>query len=64
MHYSHTPYSLIDKLPLTVQTAIDEIERCTGLKALVLVGGPEPAYNGRITTHVYGFCLSSALTAF
>ena len=33
--------------------AVDEIERYTGFKALVLVGGPEPLKGGKITTHVY-----------
>jgi len=45
--------SHIDNLPITVQTAVDEIERYTGFKALVLVGGPEPLHNGKISTHVY-----------
>ena len=42
--------------------AIDEIERYTGFKALVLVGGLEPSKDGNITTHVYVQRLSSIFT--
>lgn len=58
LHGSH-----IDNLPLTVQTAINEIERYTGFKALVLVGGPEPSNNGKIATHLYVQYLSFFLSS-
>jgi hypothetical protein len=44
---------------LTIQTAIDEVERYTGFKALVLLGGLEPLNGGKITTHVYVWRLPS-----
>ncbi|KAF9780503.1 hypothetical protein BJ322DRAFT_1112500 [Thelephora terrestris] len=52
-----TIYSLrtlisIDNLATTVQTAIEEIERQTGWKAMVILGGLKPGAGG-ITSHLY-----------
>ena len=44
-------YSSIDELALTVQVAIEEIERQTGWKAMVILGGLEPRV-GNISSHL------------
>lgn len=43
--------SRIDNLPSTVQTAIEEIERQTGFKAMVFLGGLVPRM-GNISSHL------------
>lgn len=43
--------SAIDDLPTTVQLALEEIERQTGWKAIVILGGLEPK-QGKIGSHV------------
>ena len=45
----------IDELPRMCQRAIEEIEKATGFKAILLVGGLTPANNGAISTHMYVF---------
>jgi hypothetical protein len=44
-------YSTIDHLAPTVQMAIEEIERQTGWKAMVIIGGLEPKV-GKISSHL------------
>ena len=44
--------SSIDALPATVELALDQIERATGMKAFLLIGGPAPAADGDFSTHV------------
>lgn len=44
--------SYMDMLPPVLQGALEEIERVTGLKSLLLIGGPIPALNGKISTHL------------
>lgn len=44
-------YSSIDGLVSTVQLAIEEIERQTGWKAMVILGGLDPR-KGKISTHL------------
>jgi hypothetical protein len=36
-----------------MQGALDEVERTTGMKAVLLMAGPIPAQNGSIGTHLY-----------
>jgi len=43
----------IDELPRVAQRALDEIERATGYKAILLVGGLTPADDGAISTYMY-----------
>jgi len=45
------PHSSIDSLASTVQLAIEEIERQTGWKAMVILGGLEPRV-GKISSHL------------
>ena len=35
-----------------MQAALGEVERVTGFKAVLLMGGPMPAQDGDITTHL------------
>ena len=42
----------IDELPRVAQRAIDEIERVTGYKGLLLLGGLTPTDGGAISTHM------------
>ena len=44
-------YSSIDNLTLTVQLAVEEIERQTGWKAMIILGGLEPRV-GKISSHL------------
>ena len=44
--------SNINTLPSTLQAALDEVERVTGLKTLLLLGGPIPTNDGNISTHL------------
>lgn len=44
-------HSTIDSLAVTVQTAMEEIERQTGWKAMVILGGLEPRTGG-ISSHL------------
>ena len=44
-------FSCIDSLPTTIEVALDHIERSTGMKAIILIGGPTPASDGKIGTH-------------
>ena len=43
----------IDALPATIEMALEQIERSTGMKAVILIGGPAPAAGGEINTHLY-----------
>lgn len=45
-------FSSIDALPATVDLALEQIERATGMKAILLIGGPTPATDGDFSTHV------------
>ena len=45
------PYSCIDALPSTIDRALEQIERSTGMKAVILIGGPTPAASGDFSTH-------------
>ncbi|KAF9777600.1 hypothetical protein BJ322DRAFT_1114895 [Thelephora terrestris] len=45
--------SIMNVLPSTLQVALEEVERTTGMKAILLVGGPIPAHDGKIGTHLY-----------
>ena len=45
--------SLMNGLPAAMQTALDEVERTTGMKSILLMGGPIPALDGKIGTHLY-----------
>ena len=42
----------MDALPSVMQAALDEVERVTGMKAILLMGGPVPAQDGDIGTHL------------
>lgn len=42
----------IDELPRVAQRALEEIERATGFKAFLLLGGLTPANHGTISTHM------------
>lgn len=44
--------SRIDELPRVAQRALEEIEKATGFKGLLLLGGLTPADNGTISTHM------------
>ena len=44
-------YSCIDSLPTTIDRALEQIERSTGMKAVILIGGPTPAASGDFSTH-------------
>ena len=44
--------SLMNALPATMQKALDEVERTTGMKSILLMGGPIPAQDGNIGTHL------------
>lgn len=41
--------SCIDALPATVVKALEQIERTTGFKAIILLGGPTPASDGEMS---------------
>ena len=45
-------FSTINALPFAMQAALDEVERVTGMKAVLLMGGPIPAQDGNIGTHL------------
>jgi len=36
-----------------MDTALQQLERSTGMKAVILIGGPTPVATGDMTTHVY-----------
>ena len=42
----------INALSATIDTALEQIEQSTGMKAIILVGGPAPAAGGEINTHM------------
>ena len=42
----------MNALPTAMQAALDEVERATGMKAILLMGGPIPALDGKIGTHL------------
>jgi len=50
--WTNCMFSLINALPSTMQTALEEVERVTGMKAILLMGGPVPAQDGGIGTHL------------
>ena len=43
--------SCIEALPETIEKALGEIERSTGMKSIILIGGPSPLVNGDFSTH-------------
>lgn len=47
----------IDELPRVAQRALDEIEKATGYKAMLILGGLTPADGGAISTLMYVLCL-------
>ena len=49
----------INALPATLNTALEQIERSTGMKAIILIGGPVPSADGDINTHMYVLCFST-----
>lgn len=56
---------LIDELPRVAQRALDEIERTTGFKAILVVGGLTPIDGGAISTNLYvPFLLFAYLTTY
>jgi hypothetical protein len=42
----------MDALPPVLQAIIEEVEMVTGLKSLLIVGGPIPADDGNISTQL------------
>ena len=44
--------SCIDALPVAIDKVLEQIQQSTGMKVIVLVGGPTPAMKGDITTHL------------
>jgi len=36
-----------------MEKALEQVERSTGMKAIMLIGGPTPVATGDMTTHVY-----------
>jgi len=50
--WTNCTFSLINALPSTMQAALEEVERVTGMKAILLMGGPIPAQDGGIGTHL------------
>ena len=44
--------SSIDALPATAEAILARIEQTTGLKAILLLGGPIPAQQGDLGTHL------------
>jgi hypothetical protein len=51
----------IDELPRVAQRALEEIEKQTGFKGVILLGGLTPADNGEINTHTYVFYFISPI---
>ena len=49
---SNVTFSYLNSLPPLLQGTLEEIERVTGLKSLLLIGGPIPAQDGKIATHL------------
>ena len=49
---SNIKFSYLNALPPILQATIEEIERVTGLRSLLLIGGPIPARDGKIATHL------------
>lgn len=45
--------SQVDSLAETVQTALDEIKKCTNFNAYVIIGGPAPSGTGAISLQAY-----------
>jgi hypothetical protein len=43
--------SSIDALPATINKALEQIERTTGMKAIILIGGPAPSAGGDFGIH-------------
>jgi hypothetical protein len=44
-------FSNIDALPDAVDNILEQIERATGMKAMILIGGPTPAGENDFSTH-------------
>jgi hypothetical protein len=42
----------IDELPRVAQQAVEEIEKATGFKAILILGGPTPVDDGAISVHM------------
>ena len=45
-------FSLMNALPVAMQAALDEVERTTGMRSILLMGGPIPAQDGQVGTHL------------
>jgi len=52
-HRADGSFRSIDALPATLDAALEQIERSTGMKAIILLGGPAPSARGDINTHMY-----------
>ena len=44
-------FSCIDALPTTIDRALQQIECSTGMKAILVIGGPTPIADGDVSTH-------------
>lgn len=44
--------SLMNALPVAMQAALDEVERTTGMRSILLMGGLIPAQDGHVGTHL------------
>jgi len=53
MSQAETTIRSIDALPATMDKALEQVERSTGMKAIILIGGPTPVATGDMTTHMY-----------
>jgi len=42
----------MNALPTVMQAALDEVQRTTGMNAILLMGGPIPALDGNVGTHL------------
>lgn len=42
----------MNALPAAMQAALDEVERTTGMRSILLMGGPIPAQDGKVGTHL------------
>ena len=42
-----------DRLKVTIESAMAEIEKTTGLVGFIVIGGPEPSHNGDIMVMSY-----------
>lgn len=42
----------IDEIPRVAQRALDEVQKATGYRGILLLGGLTPQDNGEINTHM------------